>query len=473
MRALLTGERLKVFLELIGPSDTGKSVLANLLIALIGHGNHAAMTLQRLEDRAQRFETLKLRGKRLAVFSECQDYSGQLQVLKSITGGDPIPAEVKGGRHLDITFLGGVVLVGNGPIRASDPTGAVINRRRPIYVDKVVDPASQRTLIEADGMGGWRGELVPELPGLVNWALAMPAAEARQALARDVQSLSRAESQLRALIETDLLAEWADGHLIWDPTCTGTMAARVGRAEDPASMFLYPSYLRFVASQGRTVGALSLKVFKSKLVDLLRDTGSLPLPPGDVTMNDYRVRELGSVVPCIRWRTAAEDAQEAPGVLRHAFLSRIKTALTGMDQQPPGTDAEWIGNGKTPEGNGWNGWNGSNQPRASAEGEDQSSPPVMRRIGDESPGPVPAVPSIPQKGFHRSASVPESVRSVPLAPADAGQLVLVDGEPGWWLPGTMPKGNGPTLRVLVVDPNGCSRQVERRRIAAAPSASAV
>jgi hypothetical protein len=97
----------------------------------------------------------------------------------------------------------------------------------------------------------------------------------------------------------------------------------------------------------------------------------------------------------------------------------------------------------------------------------------MRRIGDESPGPVPAVPSIPQKGFHRSASVPESVRSVPLAPADAGQLVLVDGEPGWWLPGTMPKGNGPTLRVLVVDPNGCSRQVERRRIAAAPSASAV
>jgi predicted P-loop ATPase len=59
------------------------------------------------------------------------------------------------------------------------------------------------------------------------------------------------------------------------------------------------------------------------------------------------------------------------------------------------------------------------------------------------------------------------------APADVGRPVLVDGQPGWRLPGAMPKGSGPTVRVLVVDPHGCSRQVERKRIAAAPSASAV
>jgi phage/plasmid-associated DNA primase len=475
MRALLTGERLKVFLELIGPSDTGKSVLANLLIALIGHGNHAAMTLQRLEDRTQRFETLKLRGKRVAVFSECQDYSGQLQTLKAITGGDSIGAEIKGGRHVDFTFTGGVVLVGNGPIRASDPTGAVINRRRPIYVDKVVDTACQRMLIESDGAGGWRGELVPELPGLVNWALAMPAAEARQALARDVQSLSRAEAQLRALIETDLLAEWADSHLIWDPHCTDKRAARVGRAGDPAAAFLYPSYLLFVTSQGRSVGALSLKVFKSKLVDMLRETGRLPLPPGDMTSSGYKVRLLGSVIPCIRQRTAA-DEEEAPGVLRHAFLSRIKADPPVTDQPPSVMDGEWMRHGKTPVGNGWNGCNGSDQPRAMGEPENPPDAPVMRRIGGESPGSVPSVPSVTQKGFGVTDPLrmaPGSVTgAVPQAPDQPGQPVLVDGQPGWRLPGAMPKGSGPTVRVLLLDPHGCSRQVERSRISAAPGAAA-
>ena len=129
-RALLTGERLKCFLEITGPSNTGKSVLSNLLRALVGERNTAAGTLQRLENRAERFETAKFAGKRLAVFSECQDYSGQLQVLKALTGDDSVPAEIKGGRHFDFTYRGGVVLVGNGPIRASDPSGAVINRRR-------------------------------------------------------------------------------------------------------------------------------------------------------------------------------------------------------------------------------------------------------------------------------------------------------------------------------------------------------
>jgi hypothetical protein len=158
-RALLVGDRLKCFLEITGPSNTGKSVLANVLQALVGTANTAAGTLQRIEDRTQRFETIKLRGKRLAVFSECQDFAGQLQVLKALTGGDPIPAEVKGGRHFDFTFGGGVVLVGNGPIRATDPTGAVINRRRSLLVTKVVEASAERQLLDPDGHGGWRGEL--------------------------------------------------------------------------------------------------------------------------------------------------------------------------------------------------------------------------------------------------------------------------------------------------------------------------
>ena len=401
-RELLVGDRLKAFLEMIGPSNTGKSVLANLLVALVGNSNTAAGTLQRLEDRAQRFETLKLRGRRLAIFSEAQDFAGQLQVLKALTGGDPIAAEVKGGRHLDFTFSGGVVLVGNGPIRASDPTGAVINRRRSLLVHKVVQAGNERPMLDPDGQGGWRGELAAELPGLVNWCLGMPAADARAALARDVQSLARAEAEVEVLLATDSLAEWADHALAWHEGGR----VRVGDADDDADQFAYANYLRWLARQGRNCRPRALQSFKAKVVDLLRDTLGLPLPAGSISSGAYRKRGVGSVIPNLRLRFSTE---ESPGVIRYGFMARISEA----DQQITGTDAERTGNGNTPVGNGWNGWNGSEDLPHKEEKEPDGN---FSHRAEGSAESVPAVPSMPQKGSHRSASVPEPALSVPPSP---------------------------------------------------------
>lgn len=461
-RALLLGERPKCFLEITGASNTGKSVLANLLIALVGSENHAASKLHRLEDPTQRFETLNLRGKRLALFSECQDYGGQLQTLKAITGGDSIAAEVKGGRHLAFTFMGGVVLVGNGPVRASDPTGAVINRRRTLRVPKVVPASEERKLLEPDGRGGWAGELVGELSGLVNWALAMPADQARQALARDVQSLSRAEAELEALLSTDLLAEWANERLAWEPA--GQL--RVGNAESDMGEFLYPSYVRFIDQQGRNGKPMALRNFKTKLVDLLRDTLGLPLPAGNLNSGAYRERGHGSVVPCVRWR---DEFDEVPGVVRHGFLARLEPPSTG-------TDAEWIGNDQTPLGNGWNGWNGSMEV-APIEKTVTEPPPAVSPIGAiPPPESVPSVPPVSPQGFCPAESVPAPppYRSAPPDPpppevkaspaAAQGTPIKVDGTRGWTLPGALPKGNAPTVQVLCIAPDGTSRLVERRRI---------
>lgn len=427
-RILLTGERVKAFLEITGPGDTGKSALANLLIALVGKENTAACTLQRIEDRGQRFETLKLRGRRLAMFSECQSYSGPLEILKAITGGDPIGAEVKGGRHLDFLFEGGVCLVGNGPIRASDPTGAVMNRRRSLPVSKVVATADQRPLIEPDGAGGWAGELAGELPGFVNWCLAMPAAEARAALARDVGSLHRAEAELDALLATDYLAEWADQSLIWEPGST----VRVGTAQDSADCFAFASYLRFIERQGGNARPYAMRSFKSKLVDLLRDTLGLPMPKGGTNAGEYRERGRGSVIPCLRFRSG-DGEDEAPGVIRHGFMARANRQQQPTQAERMETpaerqtaEAERIGNGKTPVGNGWNGWNGSDQLRVMGK-EAQPTPAAAEASigvalspdGGEFGFTVPSVPSVPQKGSHRSASVPEAPRSVPRSVPEA------------------------------------------------------
>lgn len=482
-RTLLTGDRVKAFLEISGASNTGKSVLTNLLIALVGGENHTACALQRIEDRSQRFETLKLRGKRLAVFSECQDYSGQLQTLKAITGGDSIAAEIKGGRHLDITFTGGVVLTGNGPIRASDPTGAVINRRRSLHVGKVVAAADERELLEPDGNGGWRGDLVGELPGFINWVLAMSAAEARSALSRDVQSISRIEAELQSLLETDYLAEWANQSLIFDPKAKGDSALSVGIADGDADRHLFPSYLRFMAQQGGNTKPLALRAFKGKLVDLLRDTLALALPPGNTSTGDYRDRQRGSLVPCLRWRTAVDA--DAPGVIRHAFLARLQTPIAVMDQPTPEMDERWIGDGKNPVGDGWDGWDGSEESPDSSNpigaGKAPHADPLapIGEATDENPSP--SIPSVPHKGFDRLASVtnhppihhagPDPSRDPSRGgtepPSTPGKPIRVDGQSGWLLPsGTLPRSSAQTLCVLVIDPKGQSQRIERRRITA-------
>jgi len=310
---LILSKLMKCFLEITGPSNTGKTIISNLIQALVGSENHAAGTLQRLEDRKGQFETIRYRNKRLAVFSECQDYVGQLQVLKSITGGDSIPGEIKNGRHLEFTFTGGVVLVGNGAIRASDPSGAVINRRRSLVVPNVVAATDERCLLDTDGAGGWRGELVDELAGFVNWCLAMPDAEAKAALARDNNSIVRAEIKIENLIASDLLIEWCEERLIWAPS--NADGIRIGLADGDASNYLFPRYLNFIRDQGHNVSPLSLNTFKTKLVGLLRDTLSLPLPSGS-----YRNRN-GSYVPCISWRSAST---ETPGIIRFAVMNQLR-----------------------------------------------------------------------------------------------------------------------------------------------------
>ncbi len=461
-RSLITGDRLKCFLEITGPSNTGKSVLANMLTALVGGANTAAGKLHRLEDASQRFETLKLKDKRLAVFSECQDYSGQLQMLKSLTGDDSIAAEIKGGRHLDFTYRGGVVLVGNGPVRASDPTGAVLNRRRSLAVTKVVLAQQERQLLDPDGAGGWRGELVAELPGLVNWCLAMTAPEAKAALARDIKSKARIEAELEALLSTDRLAEWADSHLVWagmdrdSATFLPLHAIQVGKPSDNPLNALFPSYLTAVANQGSSARPLSLNVFKAKLVDLLRDTLGLELPSGSSRAGDYRTRSLGSTVPGLRWRLLSEDGQ---GVVTHAFYQRLS-----------GTTPERPRNGQTPVGNGRNDRNDLLEISHREKTPEPSSPQRFSYRDGESEKPVPAVPPIPYRGSGRSEVVPETPQVVPeVVPADPlatdqGHPIAVDGETGWRLPGALPRGNAPTNKVLVVNPHGASYLVERSRI---------
>ncbi|WP_415410944.1 DUF5906 domain-containing protein [Synechococcus sp. A10-1-5-9] len=311
----LTGMQAKVFIEIIGGSDVGKSVVVACLEALVGLENRVTGSLAKLENPLMRFETIRYREARLAVFPESGSYSGSLEVLKAMTGRDSVPAELKGvNGAINFVFEGLVVVAGNNPIRVSDVSGAVHNRRRGVHITKVIPPSKQRRMLEQE-QGRWVGELADQLPGLAAKVLSLSPSFVRQALRRDVRSLNRAKADLASLLKSDHLAQWADENLIWDPRIP---YSRIGKIDaDPAQGWLLPHYRKWVEDR-ENFRAYGQNNFKSKLVALLRDALDLPLPPdGDPTYSD-RVR--GSLLPHVRLRHK-EDG-DAKGIIEWASLRR-------------------------------------------------------------------------------------------------------------------------------------------------------
>ena len=323
----------KGFCELTGVGDSGKSVLARLLEALVGKECTASSQLHLMEDKNQRFETLKARGAALLLFAESQDYAGPLERLKAFTGGDTIVAERKNSiERFEYTFTGLVLVVGNAAVKAKDDSSAVFNRRRSIHLDQPVPLAERKDMLSWRG-NRWQGELADELGGFVAWVLAMDPQEARQAM-EETGGLA----QFDALLDVELnnpLADWADQSLIFDDTPDengryqqlkiGTMSS----SEDPnfvasnckVSTFAYPSYRNYMAANGLKGNEFALRRFKAALVDLLRDRLGLPLPPGQTSKHPYKTRD-GAGIPLLRMRDKSKD-DENPGVIQFALQQKL------------------------------------------------------------------------------------------------------------------------------------------------------
>jgi phage/plasmid-associated DNA primase len=412
----ITATRRKIFLEVTGPADSGKSVISALLSAVVGLENTRPTSLDQLESKEGRFETARLRDKLLVTIPEAQRYNGPLETLKALTGGDEIRAELKGSMAaVDFYFDGLVVVTGNAPIKPSDQSAAVINRRRSITTPRAVPVRQQRPLLDRRG-GGWEGELAPYLPGLLAWILAMTEEAASAALARDVTSPARIEAEMTVLLESDAMAAWAEEVLIFDPDA---VPARVGVVDAPADCFLYPNYRRAIDGDGGK--PLSVRNFKAKLVGLLRDALGLDLPAGSTAGGLYRARAVGSVVPCIRFRSPADG--DAPGAIRSAFQARMFAAeRMGTDAERMGTDAER--QKPSEDTDGTDGTDRGAHSQLAKRNQEKTFPPIGRSDLQS----VTSVPSVPGQGSWRSPAVPIRSRSVPDPfpwPPEPGQAVAV------------------------------------------------
>ena len=96
--------RTKKSLFMVGPGDSGKSVLKALVERLIGKGNSIGIDLREIEAR---FGTGAIYGTRLAGSSDMSFLTvDELKTFKKITGGDSLFAEFKGEQAFEYTYTG-------------------------------------------------------------------------------------------------------------------------------------------------------------------------------------------------------------------------------------------------------------------------------------------------------------------------------------------------------------------------------
>jgi putative DNA primase/helicase len=151
-------------LLLIGPKRSGKGTITRVLVRLIGEKNHSAPTLASL---ATPFGRAGLIGKQLAVVTEARisgraDGQAIVETLLSISGEDPQSIDRKFLTHWEGKLLCRFVLLGNSLPRLGDASGALVSR--------FVVLRLQRSFLGEEDLG-LTEKLLPELPGILLWAI--------------------------------------------------------------------------------------------------------------------------------------------------------------------------------------------------------------------------------------------------------------------------------------------------------------
>jgi len=255
------------FLELIGPGATGKSTLANLAEAMVGKENTCITSLDTLEKN--QFETGAIVNKKLVLINDSDRYNGSVTVLKQLTGNDTIRIEKK---YCDPTRCkpqAMVLMTANELPQTTDHTSGLERRRKTLFLEKVVPVEKRRVLISMDEEGNPIGDFVPELPGLINWCLAITPREAESVIAAWGKVSIR--TKLKTLLATNAIAPWINDRVIFDPEAI----CQIGLAEKDGGNFVdslklaYANYCFYAQGSGHK--PLAVGRFRDLLIDVSRN----------------------------------------------------------------------------------------------------------------------------------------------------------------------------------------------------------
>ena len=278
---------LQRYLETLGPGGTGKGTYTRLLMALVGCENTVATELKHLE--ANRFELSQLRGKVLMVITDAERYSGPVNALKAITGQDFVRMEEKFKAQRTEVAPVMVVVAANEPVQSADYTSGLVRRRLSMAFRH--RPAVPRDLLSWRA-GAWQGALAPEIPGVLNWVLALPDAQ-MEALLQQTTTL------VPSLQATWAWAWWIPTRLPSGPTrhCS-SMPTRMPRGTPwRSSMSGVPtSWTRAMATNIRIAGSTRITAPGSMI------PAARPCPPGALQASS----ETSLRISCVStaWNTA-------------------------------------------------------------------------------------------------------------------------------------------------------------------------
>jgi putative DNA primase/helicase len=273
LAALVRGIPLQKFLLLLGRGGTGKGTFQRLVAALVGLNNTAISALRDLEEN--RFEGAKLVNKRLCMINEAGRHGGQLNMLKAITGGDHIPLERK---HVQqsgsFVFDGLVLMASNENLQSTDSTSGLERRRLTVRFSRTATPEERA---DWEARGGEVRVLHPEIPGLINWLLALPVSEVRRRLEHPPARV--VADNLLGMAAGNSVADCMMSNTLFDPQAkTQVGVKREGRGIEGVMIFenadewLYPNYLTWCQEQGRSKPVSSRK-FRDTLVDMAETLG--------------------------------------------------------------------------------------------------------------------------------------------------------------------------------------------------------
>jgi putative DNA primase/helicase len=214
------------------------------------------------------------------VITNAERYSGPVNALKAITGQDFVRMEEeKFKAHRTEVAPAMVVGAANEPVQSADYTSVLVRRRLSMAFRQ--RPAVPRDLLSWH-TGGWQGELAPEIPGVLNWVLALPDAQMEALLQQTTTFVPSLQATwATSWVDTNPLAEWANQALSrddrTDPQGKALAVVNVGRAHKMAQThayehqdrWLYPHYRAWVDDTGGK--PLSSRRFTGLLRDLFEN----------------------------------------------------------------------------------------------------------------------------------------------------------------------------------------------------------
>lgn len=157
---------LQLFFHFYGAGGSGKSTLANIAQCLAGKKSCITTSLKKISQ--DQFEAINLANRKLIIISENEKWSEDTSVLKNISGGDTLAGRKKHVQgSFEVIISGVLAIFNNSKFNTRDDTGAIERRIKPFRADAKIK--EKKDLLRYSIRDGWVGDLVEEIPAILNW----------------------------------------------------------------------------------------------------------------------------------------------------------------------------------------------------------------------------------------------------------------------------------------------------------------